>query len=63
MSRIVDLDKEFVVCRDACKRGLGGFLMQAGYVVCNDSRKLNDQERNYLTHDLDLAMIIHALKM
>ena len=25
---IPDLDKEFVVCIDACKRGLGGVVMQ-----------------------------------
>ena len=25
--KIVDPDKEFVVCTDACKRGLGGVLM------------------------------------
>eukprot|EP00253_Pinus_taeda_P020807 PITA_20807 len=28
--KIVDLDREFVVRIDACKRGLGGFLMQEG---------------------------------
>jgi len=27
---IVDLEKEFVVCTDACKRGLGGVVMQEG---------------------------------
>jgi len=26
--KIVDLKKEFVVCMDACKRGLGGDLMK-----------------------------------
>jgi len=49
------------VCTDACKRGLGVVLMQEGQVVCYESRKLNDHEQNYVTHDLEL--IIHALKM
>jgi hypothetical protein len=32
-------------------------------VVCYESRKLKEHARNYATHDLDLAMIVHALKM
>ena len=30
---------------------------------CYESRKLNDDEKNYVTHDIELAAIIHALKM
>jgi len=41
---IVDIDKEFVVHVDDCKRGLGGVLMQKGHVVCYKSRKLNEHE-------------------
>eukprot|EP00253_Pinus_taeda_P015018 PITA_15018 len=26
--KIIDLEKEFVVCTDACKRGLGGVIME-----------------------------------
>jgi len=37
--------------------------MQEGQVVCYESRKLNEHEHNYVTHDLELATIIHALKM
>jgi len=32
-------------------------------VVCYKSRALNEHEKNYVTHDLELAMIIYALKM
>jgi len=56
-------DKEFVVCKYACKRGLGGVFMQEGHVVCYKSRKLNEHEKNYVTHDLEFPTIIHALKM
>jgi hypothetical protein len=52
-----------IVCIDACKEGLGGFLSQNGYVVCYESRKLKEHERHYDTHDLELAAIVHALKM
>jgi hypothetical protein len=60
---IVDPNENFVVCTDACKEGLGGVLTQNGHVVCYESRKLKEHERNYATHDLELATIIHALKM
>ena len=63
MPKIAGLDKEFVVCTDACKRGLGGVLMQDGQVVCYESWKLNENEKKYLAHYLELAVIIHALKM
>ena len=36
--------------------------MQEGQDVCYESRKLNEHEKKYLTHDLELAKIIHALK-
>ena len=37
--------------------------MQGGSVVYYESRKLNEHEVNYVTHDLELAAIVHALKM
>jgi hypothetical protein len=37
--------------------------MQEGHVICNESIKLNEHEINYVTHDLELDAIVHALKM
>ena len=37
--------------------------MQDNHVICYESRKLKDHEKNYVTHDLELAAIVHALKM
>ena len=31
--------------------------------MCSESRKINEHEKNYATHDLEFAAIIHALKM
>jgi hypothetical protein len=42
---------------------MGGVLMQDNHVVSYEYRKLKEHERNYVTHDLELATIIHALKM
>ena len=61
--RIVDPNKEFVVCTDACNDGLGGVLNQEGHVIAYESRKLKIHEKNYATYDLELAAVIHALKM
>jgi hypothetical protein len=53
----------FAVCTDASKGGIDGVLMQNGHVVCYESRKLKEHEKNYATRDLELEVIIHALKM
>jgi hypothetical protein len=61
--KVVDPYKYFTVCVDASKEGLGGVLTQDGHVICYESCKLKEHERNYVTHDLELAVVIHALKM
>lgn len=58
-----DPDQEIMFCIDACKEGLGGVLVQEGWVVCYESRKLNEKEWIYVTHDIELENIIHALNM
>ena len=60
---IVDPNGDFVVCTNASKEGLGGVLLQNDYMICYESQKLKEHEQNYLTHDLELVVIIHALKM
>jgi hypothetical protein len=41
---------------------MGGVLSQNGFVICYESMKLKEHERNYATHDLELASIVHALR-
>jgi hypothetical protein len=38
-------------------------LMQDGRVVAYGSRQLRKHEVNYPTHDLELAAVVHALKI
>jgi hypothetical protein len=52
-----------MVCIDTCKEGLGGILMQNGYVIGYESKKLKEHERNYAMHDFELVAIVHALRM
>ena len=37
--------------------------MKENHVICYESRKMKEHERNYATNDLELAAIVHALKM
>jgi hypothetical protein len=63
MLNIADPDNDFLVCTDDCKEGIGGILMQEGCAILYASKKLNEREINYVTHDLELAPTVHALKM
>jgi hypothetical protein len=54
--------KPFSVYSDASYTGLGCVLMQEGTVVAYSSRQLKIHEKNYPTHDLELAAVVHALK-
>jgi hypothetical protein len=58
-----DLTKKFDIYCDTSRRGLGCLLMQEGQVVCYASRQLRKHEENYPTHDLELAAVVHALKI
>jgi hypothetical protein len=54
--------KRFTVYTDASHIGLGCVLMQNGKVIAYGSRQLKKHERNYPTHDLELAAVVFALK-
>ncbi|XP_070003826.1 uncharacterized protein, partial [Nicotiana sylvestris] len=53
----------YVVYCDASGIGLGCVLMQHGNVIAYASRQLKKHEKNYPTHDLELAAVIYALKI
>ncbi|GKB53714.1 reverse transcriptase [Tanacetum coccineum] len=53
----------FQIYSDASKKGLGCVLMQHGKVIAYASRQLKPYEVNYLTHDLELAAVVFALKI
>jgi hypothetical protein len=58
-----DIQKDFVVYYDASRQGLGCVLMQNGRVIAYASHQLKDHEQRYPTHDLELAAVVHALKI
>ena len=55
--------KEYVIFSDASLNGLGCVLLQEGKVVAYASIQLKPHEKNYPTHDLELASIVFALKI
>jgi hypothetical protein len=58
-----DIGKPFSIYCDALRQGLGCVLMQDGHVVAYASRQLRKHEVHYPTHDLELATVVHTLKI
>ena len=58
-----NITKPFEVYCDASNVGLGCVLMQEGYVIAYVSRQLKPSEMNYPTHDIELAAVVHVLKI
>ena len=58
-----DSQKSFYVYCDVSHQGLGCVLMHEGHVAAYASRQLRKHEENYLTHDLELAAVVHELKI
>lgn len=54
--------EHYEVYNDASWMGLGCALTERGKVILNDSRRLKEHTKNYLTHDFELAAVIHDLK-
>jgi hypothetical protein len=60
---MLDMEKPFSIYCDTSGQGLGCVLMQDDHVVAYASRQLIKHEEKNLTHDLELAAIVHALKI
>jgi ABC-type proline/glycine betaine transport system ATPase subunit len=54
-----DVHKQFSVYYDASYTSV---LMQEGRVVAYSSRQLKVHDNNYPTHELELVVVVHALK-
>jgi hypothetical protein len=57
-----DTDKPFDVYCDASGTGLGSVLMQEGQLISYSTWQLRRHEEHYLTHDLELATVVMALR-
>ncbi|GKB49217.1 putative reverse transcriptase domain-containing protein [Tanacetum coccineum] len=55
--------KDFVVYCDASLKGYGAVLMHIEKVIAYASRQLKVHEENYTTHDLELGVVVFALRL
>ena len=58
-----DRGQGYTVYCDASRTGLGCVLMQSGRVVAYGSRQLKNHEQNYPTHDMELEVVVFAMKI
>ncbi|GKE99912.1 putative reverse transcriptase domain-containing protein, partial [Tanacetum coccineum] len=55
--------EDFIIYCDASIKSLGAVLMQKEKVIAYASRQLKIHEKNYTTHDLELGVVVFALKI
>ncbi|GKE08764.1 putative reverse transcriptase domain-containing protein [Tanacetum coccineum] len=55
--------KNFIVYCDASHKGLGVVLMQNKKVIAYALRQLKIYEKNYTTYDLEVGVVVFALKI
>ncbi|GJV04256.1 putative reverse transcriptase domain-containing protein [Tanacetum coccineum] len=60
---LLEGSENFVIYYDASYKGLGAVLMQRENFIAYASRQLKIHEKNYTTHDLELGVVVFALKM
>lgn len=60
---LLESHKPLLIFSDAFKFGLGFVLMQEGRVVACALQWLKGHKRNYPTHNLELAVMVFALKI
>ncbi|GKE58467.1 putative reverse transcriptase domain-containing protein [Tanacetum coccineum] len=58
-----DRTEDFVVYCDASLKGFGAVLMQREKVIAYASRQLKTHEENYMMHDLELGVVVFALRL
>jgi hypothetical protein len=60
---MLNMEKSFSIYYDVSGQGLGCVLMQDGCMIAYASQQLRKHEVNYPTHGLELAAVVHSLKI
>ena len=55
--------EEYTIYSDTSKNGLGCMLMQKDKVIAYASRQLKPYEKNYPIYDMELVVVVFALKI
>ena len=61
--RTPDEKKPYEVITDGSDYGLGAVLLQEGYPIAFESRKLNSAELNYTVTEKEMLAVVHALRV
>src|SRR3569833_1500206 len=61
--RTPDEKKPYEVITDASDYGLGAVLLQEGYPIAFESRRLNSAELNYTVTEKEMLAVVHALRV
>ena len=62
MLRFPYLDLPFEVQTDSSDGALGGVLVQEGHPMTFKSRKLNNAEQRYSTHEKEMIVVVYCLQ-
>jgi hypothetical protein len=60
--KLPDFDKDFEIHSNAFDFAIGGVLVQDGRPVAFESKKLNETEQRWPTHEKEMWAVIHCLK-
>nr|GEV38786.1 putative reverse transcriptase domain-containing protein [Tanacetum cinerariifolium] len=63
LTKLIQKGEKFFGMKNEKRKCLGCVLMQHGKVIAYASRQLKPYEENYPTHDLELAVVVFALKI
>ncbi|GJR39352.1 putative nucleotidyltransferase, ribonuclease H [Tanacetum coccineum] len=61
--RLPDVTMPFKFHTDASNFAIGGVLMQDGYPIAFESRKLNETERKYTVQEKEMTTVVHCLRI
>ena len=63
MFTLLKYGENYTVHCDSSRVGLGFFLMKGGKMIAYASRDLKAHQKNYPTHDTELAAVVYSLKL
>ena len=61
--KLPNFELPFEVHTDASDKAIGGVLVQEGHPMAFESRKLNDAEQRYSTHEKEMVAVVHSLQV
>jgi len=60
--KLPNFDKDFEIHSDASDFAIGGVLVQDGRLMAFESKKFNETEQRWPTHEKEMWVVIHYLR-